>query len=282
LLLRNFLPATCLREYIHSISIVHFVFPKGTFIPAKAYAPRPENSLYFFPRDPEYISYPGCDALTKRASVCIHGQHTILNKRYVGQDFLALIVHFQPGVLYRLTGVPLDTLTNMHVAADQLITKEVNFVNEQLAACKSYQEMLTVVESFLIKLVRQGKKDPDRVDRAATYLLQRCENISMHWLASETCLSPRQFERKFKERTGVPASVLARIKRFNLSKTMKNAHRELDLLTVSLHSGYYDYQHMVKDYREFTGLTPTGFFNLESNAPEKIFGLSEENRLYHI
>lgn len=282
MLLRSFLPAAHLQEYIRSIGIVHFVFPNGSSIPAKPYAPRPETSLYFFPRDPEHIGYAGRDVLTKRAGACIYGQHTILNKRHVGRDFLAVIVHFQPGVLHRLTGVPLDTLTNTHVAADQLVTKEVNTVNEYLAECNSYGQMLTVVESFLTKLIRQCKRDADRVDRAATYLLQHHQNISMDWLASETCLSPRQFERKFKERNGVPASLLARIKRFNVSTRMKNANGAMDWLTVSLYSGYFDYQHMVKDYREFTGQTPTGFFELEAKAPEKTFGLSEENRLYSI
>jgi AraC-like DNA-binding protein len=260
---------------------VHFVFQNGSSIPAKPYAPRPETSLYFFPRDPEHIGYAG-DALTKRAGACIYGQHTILNKRHVGRDFLAVIVHFQPGVLHRLTGVPLDMLTNTHVAADQLVTNEVNAVNEYLAECTSYQQMLTAVESFLTKLLRQCKRGADRVDLATTYLLQHRQHISMDWLASETCLSPRQFERKFKERNGVPASLLARIKRFNVSTRMKNANLAMDWLTVSLHSGYFDYQHMAKDYRDFTGLTPSGFFELEAKAPETTFGLSEENRLYSI
>jgi hypothetical protein len=63
---------------------------------------------------------------------------------------------------------------------------------------------------------------------------------------------------------------------------MKNANLAMDWLTVSLHSGYFDYQHMAKDYRDFTGLTPSGFFELEAKAPETTFGLSEENRLYSI
>lgn len=260
---------------------MHFVFPSGSRIPPKPYAPRPETSLYFFPRDPEDIAYAG-RAKTRRAGASIYGQHTTLNKRYVGQDFLAVIVHFQPGVLHRLTGVPLDKLTNTDIAADQLLSKEVNTVNDFLADCNSYQEMLRTVECFLTKLLRQCKRDADRIDRATTYLLQHRQNISLDWLARETCLSPRQFERKFKERNGVPASLLARIKRFNESTRIKNANTKMDWLTVSLHAGYFDYQHMVKDYREFTGETPSVFSDLESRAPERNFGLAEENRLYSI
>jgi hypothetical protein len=38
---------------------------------------------------------------------------------------------------------------------------------------------------------------------------------------------------------------------------------------------YHDYQHLVKDYKDFTCLTPKVFHEIENNAPERKFGLSE-------
>jgi AraC-like DNA-binding protein len=282
MLLRSFLPSVFLQEYVHSLGIVHFQFPKGAVIPSKPYAPRPETSLYFFPRDPEYIAYPGNGAKMKRCLPCIHGQHTLMNNRFVGEDFLTVIVNFQPGVLYRLTGMPQNELTNRYVDAELLLTKDVNFVNEKLNECDSYQEMLSVVESFLIKLIRQTKREAHRVDAAAQYFLQRGEQISMDWLARETCLSSKQFERKFRERTGVTASTLGRINRFTRTVRLKNAQPNLDWLSIAVQSGYYDYQHLVRDYKEFTGLTPNTFFGMEVKAPERTFGLYEESKLYTV
>ena len=53
---------------------------------------------------------------------------------------------------------------------------------------------------------------------------------------------------------------------------MKNRHPERDWLTIALHCGYYDYQHLAKDYKEFTGYTPSAFADIENNAPERSFG----------
>lgn len=249
-------------------------------MPAKPYAPRPETSLYFFPRDPEYIVYPDNDATVRRPAACVYGQHTMMNKRIIGHDFLALIVHFQPGVLHRLTGIPLHELTNSDLEADIVLTKDVNAVNEQLRECHSYEGMLSVVESFIMSLIGKVKREAHQVDRAMQYILTHGRPFSMDWLARETCLSPKQFERKFKERTGVGASTLARINRFNNTVKMKNAARDLDWLSIALKCGYYDYQHLVRDYKAFTGMTPTAYVSLDAGAPERVFGLQEESKVY--
>jgi AraC-like DNA-binding protein len=280
MLLKNFLPSPFLQEYVRFFGIVQFSFPPNIQIPPKPYSPRPENSLCFVPKDPEYITNSGGDTKTRRPSITVYGQHTLLNTRNPGQDFLALIVHFQPGVLYRLTGVPLHELTNTYVDAEYIFPKEITFVNEQLYHCHSPREMIAVVESFLEKLILRIKKPAHKIDAAAKLLLQHSERTSIDWLAKETCLCTKQFERKFKEHTGVTASTLARIVRFDKTVKLKNAQPLTDWLTVAVHCGYHDYQHMVRDYKDFTGLTPTSYFQLDIQAPESVFGLHEENTLY--
>jgi hypothetical protein len=34
----------------------------------------------------------------------------------------------------------------------------------------------------------------------------------------------------------------------------------------------YDYQHLVRDYKEFAGVTPNSIFHLDDQAPERHFG----------
>jgi AraC-like DNA-binding protein len=53
---------------------------------------------------------------------------------------------------------------------------------------------------------------------------------------------------------------------------LKNKYPEKDWFTIAVHSGYYDYQHLSKVYKEFTGFTPTEFFKIESHSPERLFG----------
>jgi AraC-like DNA-binding protein len=274
MLLKDFLPSPCLSDYVKNIGIVHFVFTGNESIPLKAFSPRPGDSIDFFLKDPEYVAYPG-EEKTKRPTAVIMGQHTLVTNRYVGKEFLFLTISFQPGVLFRLTGIPSFELTNTYVDAESVFSKEIQLIAEQLKNAGSYSEMISGAESFIAMLIKRSKKDVHGIDSAAKMLLKNSEHITMDWLAKETCLSPRQFERKFRERMGISPSLLARIARFDKAFKMKNAHPGWDWLTIAVQCGYYDYQHLVRDYKDFTGHTPASFFNLDNEAPERIFGLHE-------
>jgi AraC-like DNA-binding protein len=274
MLLKGFLPSPGLRDYVKNIGIVHFVFTGKESIPVKAFSPRPGDSIEFYLKDPEYVTYPG-EEKTKRPTAAILGQHTLVIDRYVGSEFLFLGISFQPGALFRLTGIPSYKLADTYIDADTVFSKEVRIITEQLKNAGSYTELITLAESFVVTLINRSKKDVHGIDRAAKMLLSDTGHISMDWLAKETCLSSRQFERKFKERMGVSPSLLSRIARFDKAFKMKNAHPEWDWLSIAVQSGYYDYQHLVRDYKDFTGHTPTSFFNLDNHAPERIFGLQE-------
>ena len=70
---------------------------------------------------------------------------------------------------------------------------------------------------------------------------------------------------------------MGRIVRFGNAFRMKNAQLNLDWLSVALSCGYYDYQHLVRDFKEFTNLAPTGLFETDTKAPERLFGVVEVN-----
>lgn len=275
MLLKGFLPSPVLRDYVKNIGIVHFVFSRKESIPVKAYSPRPGDSIELFLRNPEYVEYPGVSIKTKRPFAVIIGQHTMVTNRYLGHEFLYLNISFQPGVLFRLTGIPSFELTNTYIDAEAVFPKEIQLIKEQLKNAASYPEILELAELFIVMLIKKSKKDAHGIDAVAKILLQDTEHISIDWLAKETCLCSRQFERKFRERMGVSASLLARIARLDKAFKMKNAQPGKDWLSIAVQCGYYDYQHLVRDYKDFTGLTPTSFFQLDNQAPERTFGLHE-------
>jgi len=74
---------------------------------------------------------------------------------------------------------------------------------------------------------------------------------------------------------GVSPKFLARISRFDKAFSLKQINPSLDWLSIALQTGYNDYQHLVKDYKDLTGLSPNQFHEIESKSPERLFGQAD-------
>ncbi len=275
MLLNEIKPSLYLTDYIRFYRIIDFQFPDTDKIPPKLYSPRPEQCLQFYPRDTETVTYPGSIHVISNKKVTITGQHTVLNNRQVGKDFLSVQVVFQPGAFYRITGISMQELVNVYLDAEDIFGSQVRFVNEQLSGTASYPEMITIVEHFLSGLIKHKVQDTRRIDAAGKMMLVQDDYFSLDKFIKESCLCHRQFDRQFKEGIGIAPKQFLKIIRFDKAFRLKNKHPQLDWLSVAIHCGYHDYQHLVKDYKEFTGFTPPQFFALDNQAPERTFGEAE-------
>ena len=249
-------------------------------MPVKPYWPRPENCLTFYPRGGDIIERENGIAEKWQSRSALIGQHSYLMNRQVGNEFVLFQIVLQPGALYRLTGIPSNELTNVFVDAEAVFSSEIRLVNERLSSTDNHLEMIEIVENFLFYLVRRQSPRLYRmsclpIDKVGHFLLQNPARFSLDWLADQACLSNKQFYNVFVQRMGISPKLYARIARFDQTVKLKNAQPQKDWLSIALEYGYYDYQHLVRDYKEFTRLTPTEFAQQENHAPERTFGNAE-------
>lgn len=275
MLLKDFIPAPDVREFVQLYRIVHLVFEKGVTVPAKAYPPRPEQCLAFYPFDTETVVYQSSGQIIKDIPVVLYGQFAEVTHRIIGNNFLVFQVIFHPGALYRLTGMPSSEITNQYIDASAVLPATVKEVNEQLFHAKNYMEMIAVADDFIRRLVRQLRKDQHPADQVCMQMLKAGNRMSLQQLAACSFLSSKQLERKFKERTGVNPKLFERIIRFDKAFRLKNSNPGADWLRIAMECNYHDYQHLAKEYKDFTGVGPNAFHEIENNAPERTFGLSE-------
>jgi AraC-like DNA-binding protein len=270
------LPSPHLIEFVRLFQIVGAKFPSSMVnLPVKAYWPRAENCLSFFPKDPEKIEYGFDGKLVESPRSRIYGQHSIATNRHVGRDFMVFQVVFQPGALYRLTGIPAHLLSNNIVDAEAIFSSEIKRVNERLSYTSNYGQMILIIEDFIYFLIRKSKKVNLPIDKVSHLMLHNPGKYSLDWLADQACLCQRQFYRQFVEREGISPKMYARISRFEKVMKQKNAQPNKDWLSIALELGYHDYPHLVRDFKEFTNMTPRAFYNEEIKSPERHFGISE-------
>jgi AraC-like DNA-binding protein len=242
--------------------------------PFKPYTPRPEQYLAFYPHDREKVDFTTCPKSVANIPVALVGQALSVTNRHIHGNFMVIQILFQPGALFRLTGMPGIEINDAYIDADLVFSKAVHEVNEAFFYARTYPEIVQIANAFMEKLVQKKIKDSHPIDTMCQWMLGN-QVGSLDQLAQKSFLSAKQFERKFVERTGIGPKLFSRLVRFDQAFRKKNLHPNRDWQSIAFDCNYYDYQHLVRDYKTFTGLIPTAFHQLESKAPERRFGLAE-------
>lgn len=274
-LLQDILPCAALQSYVRKYQVYRFSFERSVKPPVKFHTPRPEHSLTFYVRDSQRFSNINSDLVNVYPPSVINGIYTVPLYRYGGYDFCAIKVVLQPTTLSNLKIVSVKELGNNYINAEDCFGSDISFLNEQLRQLNDIQSMICVIEMFLIHVTNKHKKSFETIDKVSQFLLSQDDSVSLDYLADQSCLSVRQFIRRFEDKVGLSPKMFQKIIRFDRAYRIRNDNPDKDWLYVALSSGYYDYQHLVRDFKEFTNLTPTAFYQIEKASPERYFSLHE-------
>lgn len=268
------IPCSVLQPYVRNYLLIHFGYmPEDRRM--KPYPARIEQALVFFARGHIESHDPLTNITTKIAPNALFGQHVSrLNfHTFTEPDFLMLMVIFQPGAMYRLLGFSSNELTQEFCDAEAILNAELRSVNDQITNADNYPEMIDRTEDYLLRKLRNLKIDSHPIDRIGELLLHNPTPFSLDWLANQANLSPRQFERKFSERMGIGPKLYSRISRFYQTFDYKERHPQIDWLTVAVQFGYTDYNHLAKDFKQFTHVTPNLILKEYAQRPDIIVNL---------
>ena len=167
----------------------------------------------------------------------------------------AVSIIFQPGGLNRFLNIPITELFDNGYDARAVIGREIEELLDQSHYTISVSELDSLIQGyFLQKLGRIKEALP--IDFALQYLLANY-NTNMDRIAGMACMSVRSFERKCKERLGMPAKMFARIARFHQAYKILETKPIVSWTDLSNKTGYYDQTHFINDFKEFAKCTPT-------------------------
>jgi AraC-like DNA-binding protein len=170
------------------------------------------------------------------------------------QDSFAIL--FQPAGLDLLFALPAQEFTDQDCDAVCVFGSKIAHFQEQLADCRSFEERVFVTGRFLMgRAVAAGPLDA--VSSAANQILRAAGTTRIPVLADHAGLSLRQFERRFVRQVGMSPKLFARIARFEATLDRMARFPGSTWTEVAHHFGYYDHMHMVHEFAEFTGETPT-------------------------
>lgn len=166
------------------------------------------------------------------------------------------VVVFQPAGLHRLFSIPMQELTDQAYDAHSVLGTFVSSLQQVFGECASFSERVHVADAYLRRAARTPRCE-DRISAAATQVLATSGNTRVTSLAANCGLSVRQFERGFQKHLGLSPKLFARIVRFEAALDRKARASTNSWAQIAHELGYFDQMHMIHDFAEFTGGTPT-------------------------
>lgn len=166
-------------------------------------------------------------------------------------------VRFFPYGIANFFEKPMDHYANREISLDQLFGFDTakDLENQIRKACDTMTRIRIIEEFFNAKLKKQITSDRILKNIIDTILHSKGNELIDSILGDEV-LSRRQLERKFKIQIGLSPKKLGKIIRMQAALKML-INRESEKLTeIAYESNYYDQAHFIKDFKEFTGLSP--------------------------
>jgi len=263
---------SCIKEYV----VMHFLFGDiSQPLPPKAYPVNPEEAIRFLVLGKLHSQNVVTGQIVELPAISVIGQPTWRQNLYISHQFLMVYIRFQPGCLFKLLKIPMTELVDQHIDATAIFGNEINEVHEQLAESETYDGMISILENYFISKFRKLKDNSHPIDSIGQSILQNPQGFNLERIAKEACFSHRQFEKRFQQLTGIMPKYFARICRFYRAYELKEYNPKLDWLSVAVRTGYNDYQHLVKDFKEFAGTTPNILISQSSNNPERALSVSD-------
>lgn len=191
------------------------------------------------------------------------GTRSYLARMEPGQTVLT--IHFHPGGALPFVGIPLHELENTCAGLADIWGNAGTILRERLVAAPTAAQRIDLLGTFLLTRLepRGGVLTP--VLAAA----ERRPSLRVSEAAVLTGLTPKRLIATFRSEIGLTPKTYLRVRRLQSSLRLLDADIA-DGADIAAGLGYFDQSHFVREFREFTGLTPTQYAQRRTALPSHI------------
>ncbi|MNL12058.1 DNA-binding transcriptional regulator AraC [compost metagenome] len=170
----------------------------------------------------------------------------------------ALIIEFEETGASAFFKLPLHELFEESISLAHFFPQlEISIVEERLAEAESNLAKINIVEQFLYSKLLQHT--PDRLVSDAIAKIHANKGlIRINELAQSLFISNDAFEKRFRKTVGATPKQFSSI--IKIKAIIDQNPTPGSFTEIALEYGYYDQPHFNKDFKLFTGQTPTEFF----------------------
>lgn len=172
-----------------------------------------------------------------------------------------IVVVLQPDGLRHLADLPAGELRNKAIPVFEILGTEGLAFQRAVTTSGTSREKINLIEDFLRKrLSRQSSVADPLVALALSFVHQHKGIISIQQLTHITYSHPRQLERKFNDVIGLsPKRFCSIVRMHHFLRCLHSVPLKAGLTSCAYDSGYYDQAHLIRDFKQISGLTPSEY-----------------------
>lgn len=179
-------------------------------------------------------------------------KHNILSN---GSEII--IVKFQPWGAFSFFNMPMNELNEIGISGYELLNKtDLNNLHTGLLEEKNSDLKIQHLEVFLLKMIKKQTVDL-RIYEAISRMKRSQGRIKISTIADSVNLNIDTFEKKFRELTGGTPKQISSIIRMN--SAIQEIPKYESFTRLAHDFGYFDQSHFIKEFKSFTGKTPSQF-----------------------
>ncbi len=172
----------------------------------------------------------------------------------------SFVVRFLPNGFLPFSTIPIKEMENTAIPLDKLFGKEGEEIGNAILIANSTSERINLIENFLLKRLTNKKTIDTIVKSTIETILNTNGQFSVNELSQQNNINRRILARKFSSTIGLSPKQLSKTIRIQATLKKLLAKEVTSLTDLAYENEYFDQAHFIKDFKEFTGLTPKEFY----------------------
>ncbi|MEF3304122.1 AraC family transcriptional regulator [Paenibacillus sp. GYB003] len=176
-------------------------------------------------------------------------------------------IHFKPGGLRPFIGMPAGELLNGHVPLEAIWGSAAGTLRDRLLECGTPAAMFRLLERTLLAAATR----PPETHPAVAFALRQFEcapgGASVAAVIGQTGLTHKRLIELFRDEVGMTPQKMRRLFRFQKALQLMNGGDAAGWAELAVDCGCYDQAHFIKEFRDFSGFSPTDYTAASGRHP---------------
>ncbi len=177
-------------------------------------------------------------------------------------------IRFRPDGAFPFFSFEMSELVDLIEPLDSFWGRSAFDFEDRLRCCSTFGQQILIAENLLLDRMSDRPTTDLMLERIVDQITSSGGLFRISNVARMMGLSERALERRFKRYIGLTPKGFSRIVRFQrVLRAMETGASE-GFLDAVHQFGYYDQSHLISDFRQYAGMTPTAFIKKNSGLTE--------------